>query len=109
MALFRNQLKLIQQENPAVRFLTTVSIQQYPASGGNNTPIDFNCKDLTIRNDADFELIISGSITLQPGESFSIGADEGEYIIGSLPWRWGAQIGAGTDKFFSVIRKLYAE
>ena len=108
MGELSNRLQEIQRNNRAVRFLTYISMQTYPTSDGI-VAIEFNCKDLTIRNDGDYELLIGGSVLLQPGESVAFGADEGEYQTGNIQWSWGNLIGPGTKQYFTVIRKNYAE
>ena len=99
----------IQSENKKVKFLTTLTHEIYAGQQGQRV-ISFNCKDLTVFNSGDFEVILEGEIILQPGQSLSYGADEGEYIVANLTYRFGNQIGPDAGRqFFTVIRKQYAE
>lgn len=96
----------ILSNNPGVTFLTSVTHQVYPVND-NNDVIEFECKELTVINTGDYELIVAGSVKLQPGESYTIGGDAGEYITGRMIYRFGSLIGPGTNKMFTVARKHY--
>lgn len=103
------RFNIIKSKNPKVEFLTSTTHQLYSLQLGLRT-IDFNCKDLTVYNSGDYEVILEGEIRLQPGQSISYGADAGEYQTGQISFRFGSLIGPDADKqYFTVIRKEYAE
>lgn len=101
------RLDIIKAENPKVTFLTSVTHQSYGAD--DNPEIEFNCKDMTVVNTGDYEVIIAGIVTLQPGDSIEYKGSLGEFKTGSITFRFGALIGPGSTKQVTAIRTHYAE
>lgn len=101
------RLERIQLEHPKVTFLTSVTHQSYGAD--DTREIEFNCKDMTVTNNGDYEVLIAGTLILQPGDSEEFKGNIGEYKTGSVSYRFGNLIGPGTTKQVLAIRTHYAE